>query len=78
MTNDNQEDQLIAESHKLSFEHLTFSVPCKKRGGGVPLLCSRGGYTEVNTIVDNISGHVSSGQMVSIMGPSGAGKVRQK
>lgn len=57
-------------NHLLSFQNLTFKVQTKTFG------CNKNGSESdrFKTILDQISGEVKSGQMVSVMGPSGAGK----
>ena len=57
------QNKTIDKNSSLSFESLSFKV---------------GSGRKEKLILDDISGHVKCGQMVSVMGPSGAGKVRLK
>ncbi|KAG6816110.1 hypothetical protein H0H87_008567 [Tephrocybe sp. NHM501043] len=52
------------------WEGITYSVPGSSKAGFLGLF----GDHEEKTILDNVSGNVQAGQMMAILGPSGAGK----
>lgn len=61
-------EKRCAGTHIFSFRKICFSVPVKQKGDRLFR------KTGVKKIIDNVSATVSSGHVLAILGPSGAGK----